>query len=283
MSSEQPTVLSTDSNYIEPLNPKEGWHVLHMFYKVEHTQWECFSEEERLEAKTHLTQLIQDIRSDETQLLAFSMVTPKADLGFMLLTSDLHKANDYEKKLTRSLGADVLTPTYYYLSLTELSEYTTSEEQYGATLVSDDGLKEGSAEYNEKIEEFRNRIKKYNQDRLYPNMPDWPVFCFYPMGKRRGEQDNWYDLDYDARRQLMAGHARVGRTYAGRIRQLITGSTGLDEMEWGVTLFAHNTQDIKDIVYEMRFDKVSSRYADFGDFFIGLQIPLNELFKRLGL
>lgn len=283
MSKEEPTVLSTNSNTIEPLIPHEGWHVLHLFYKIEPTQWELFSDEEQLEAKTNLTQLIQDIRSDDAQLLAFSMVTPKADLGFMLLTADLHKANEYEKKLTQSLGADVLTPVYYYLSLTELSEYTTSEEQYGAGLVKDDGIAEGSPEYAEKIEEFRNRIKKYNQDRLYPNMPDWPVFCFYPMGKRRGEQDNWYDLDYESRRQLMAGHAKVGRTYAGRIRQLITGSTGLDDMEWGVTLFAHNTQDVKDIVYEMRFDKVSSRYADFGDFFIGLQLPLNELFKRLCL
>jgi len=126
-------------------------------------------------------------------------------------------------------------------------------------------------------------MEKYNKDRLYPNMPDWPVFCFYPMGKRRGEEQNWYHLDFETRRQLMMGHARVGRTYAGRVRQLITGSTGLDESEWGVTLFAHDTQDIKEIVYEMRFDEVSALYAEFGDFYIGLQLPLDELFRRVGI
>ncbi len=287
MSHDPPTQLSVvkddDTLQTEPVIPHEGWHVLHLFYKIEQTQWDLYSDEEKLEAKTALTQLVQDIRSDDAQLLTFSMVTPKADLGFMLLTADLHKANEFEKRLTRSLGADVLTPTYSYLSMTELSEYTTTEEQYGQTLVDDDGMVAGSPEHTEKIEEFRKRMAKYNQDRLYPNMPDWQVFCFYPMGKRRGEQDNWYDMEYEDRRKLMLGHARVGRTYAGRVRQLITGSTGLDEMEWGVTLFAHNTQEIKSIVYEMRFDKVSSRYADFGDFYIGLQLPLNELFSRLGL
>lgn len=283
MTSDTTTALSNESNAVEPVIPREGWHVIHLFYKVEHSQWDLYSDEEKLEAKTRLTQLIQDIRSSDAQLMTFSMVTPKADIGFMLLTADLHKANEFEKKLTLSLGPDVLNPVYSYLSMTELSEYTTTREQYGQTLVEEDGIKEGSDEFNEKIDEYERRMKKYNADRLYPNMPDWQVFCFYPMGKRRGEQDNWYDMDYEARRKLMLGHAKVGRTYAGRVRQLITGSTGLDEMEWGVTLFAHDTIEIKDIVYEMRFDKVSSRYADFGDFYIGLQLPLNELFQRVGI
>jgi chlorite dismutase len=103
------------------------------------------------------------------------------------------------------------------------------------------------------------------------------------MSKRRSGNDNWYSLPYDARRELMAGHARVGRTYSGRILQLITGSTGLDEFEWGVTLLAKDTIDIKSIVYEMRFDEVSARYAEFGDFYIGMQLPLDELFRRVCL
>jgi hydrogen peroxide-dependent heme synthase len=109
------------------------------------------------------------------------------------------------------------------------------------------------------------------------------VICFYPMSKRRSGTDNWYALPFEQRRQLMAGHARVGRNYSGRILQLITGSTGLDEYEWGVTLLAHNTTDVKAIVYEMRFDEVSARYADFGDFFIGMQLPLDVLFRRICL
>jgi chlorite dismutase len=264
--------------------PREGWHVIHLFFHVEQAQWSLFSDEEKLEAKTNLAELVQEIRStDSSQLLTFSMVTPKADIGFMLLTDDLHKANRFEKQLYRALGPDVLTPVYSYLSLTELSEYTTTEEQYAADLTRDEGIAAGSPEMETKLEEFRKRMAKYNSDRLYPNMPDWPVLCFYPMSKRRNENQNWYHLDYEARRKLMAGHARVGRTFAGRVRQLITGSTGLEEWEWGVTLFSHNTQDIKEIVYEMRFDEFSAIYAEFGDFYIGLQLPLDELFRRAGL
>ena len=245
---------------------------------------QLYAEDEKLEAKTHLAELVQEIRStDSTQLLTFSMVSPKADMGFMLLTDDLHKANDFEKRLGRALGPDVLTPVYSYFSMTELSEYTTTEEHYAATLTEEDGIAAGTPEMEEKLEDFRKRMKKYNQDRLYPNMPDWPVMCFYPMAKRRGDKHNWYYLDYETRRKLMIGHAKVGRTYSGRVRQLITGSTGLDESEWGVTLFSHNTQDIKEIVYEMRFDEVSSLYGEFGDFYIGLQLPLDELFRRVGI
>lgn len=267
----------------ETVVPYDGWHVLHLFYRIEHSQWSLFSEEEKLEAKTKLSELVQEIRStDATQLLTFSIVTPKADLAFMLLTDDLHKANAFEKKLTLALGPDVLTPTYSYLSMTELSEYTTTEEQYGEQLK-EEGVERGSEEFAEKITEYNRRIEKYNQDRLFPNMPDWPVFCFYPMSKRRGEVHNWYEEEFDVRRQLMAGHAKVGRQWAGKIRQLITGSTGLDEYEWGVTLFSQNTQDIKEIVYSMRFDEVTVKYGEFGDFLIGLQLPLDELFRRLSL
>ena len=103
------------------------------------------------------------------------------------------------------------------------------------------------------------------------------------MSKRRQGNDNWYSLDDETRRELMKGHARVGRTYSGRILQLITGSTGLDEAEWGVTLLAKDTAEFKNIIYEMRFDEVSARYADFGDFYIGMNLPLDELFKRVCL
>jgi peroxiredoxin len=114
-------------------------------------------------------------------------------------------------------------------------------------------------------------------------MPDWPVMCFYPMNKRRGETRNWYSLGFEERKRLMSGHARIGRQWHGKIRQLITGSTGLDDAEWGVTLFAHDTMHVKGIVYEMRFDAVSAEYADFGEFYIGLQLPLDELFRRVQL
>ena len=119
-------------------------------------------------------------------------------------------------------------------------------------------------------------------DRLYPVLPPWPAMCFYPMSKRRGTAgQNWYALSFEERKKLMLGHAKIGRTWHGKILQLITGSTGLDDWEWGVTLLAHDPLNFKGIVYEMRFDEVSAQYADFGEFFIGLQLPLDEIFRRV--
>jgi chlorite dismutase len=114
-------------------------------------------------------------------------------------------------------------------------------------------------------------------------MPEWEVMGFYPMSKRRNGPDNWYALDFPARKQLMAGHARVGRKYAGRVSQLITGSTGLDDWEWGVTLMAHQVDALKEIVYEMRFDEVSARYGEFGPFFVNIRLKPAALWTHLGL
>ena len=270
----------TDKNTV--LIPEEGWHCLHLFYRIEQGQWQLFSREEQNAAKTNLTRLAQEIRVlDSTQLLTLSVVTPKADLGFMLITPDLQVANRIEKQLSLSLGADVLTPVYSYLSLTEESEYITTEDEYVQGL--DEATRRDASKLEQALAAFRERIKHYRQDRVYPTLPDWPVVCFYNMSKRRSEPRNWYSLPYEERRKLMKGHATVGREYAGKVKQLITGSTGLDDAEWGVTLFARDTFQIKSIVYQMRFDPVSADYAEFGEFFIGIQLPLDELFRRLQL
>lgn len=270
---------------VAPLLPVEGWHVLHLFFQIDHAQWSLFDDEEKRAAKTHLTGLVQEIRSaSDTQLLVFSITGPKADLGFILLTPDLQVANAYEKQLALALGPGVLTPVYSYLSLTEASEYTTTRDQYiSETLLGEKGLEEDTPEFEAALKEFDARIEHYLKYRLYPTLPDWPVICFYPMSKKREGEDNWYSLPFNERRSLMAGHAKTGRTFSGRILQMITGSTGLDEHEWGVTLLAKNTSDVKAIVYEMRFDEVSARYGIFGDFYIGLQLPLDVLFRRVCL
>ncbi len=264
--------------------PHEGRHVIHLFFQVEHAHWSGLDPQEQRDAKTALAGLVSEIRAlPDTQLLTFSVVTPKADVGFMLLTPDLQVADELSKRLALALGAGVLTPTFSWLSMTERSEYTTSEQEYSALLEADEGLSPGSPQHAEKLDAFRARMSKYLKDRLHPNLPDWPVVCFYPMSKRRVPGQNWYALGFDERKKLMGGHARVGRTYAGRVLQLITGSTGLDDGEWGVTLFAHTTSEIKAIIYEMRFDEVSAVYADFGEFFIGIQMPLDALYRRLCL
>jgi peroxiredoxin len=277
--------MSNNNPESTPIVPTEGWHVIHLFYQIDHTQWSLLSEEEQLKAKTDLSILVQEIRSaPKTQLLAFSIVTPKADLGFMLLTDDLHLANGFEKRLTLALGTDILTPSFSYLSMTETGDYMTTEEEYSEnTLKLERKLTEGSEEYETALNDFRTHMAKYSNDKLYPSMPDWPVFCFYSMAKRRGEVFNWYALPFSERKRLMAEHGKVGRQWAGKIRQLITGSVGLDDSEWGVTLFANNSYDIKGIVYRMRYDEVSIKFAEFGDFYIGLQLPLDKLFRRVGL
>ncbi|MDQ6623327.1 MAG: heme-dependent peroxidase [Verrucomicrobiota bacterium] len=268
----------------DALVPEQGWHCLHLFYRIEFGQWQLLSADDQREGKTRLAALVQETRAlPDTQLLTMSVVTPKADLAFMLITPDLHVANRIEKQIGLALGADVLVPVYSYLSLTEESEYAMSEEEYGAMLEKEQEVKPGTTEFDEAIRAFHERMKHYRHDRVYPTLPDWPVVCFYNMSKRRGETRNWYSLPYDERRRLMSGHARVGREFAGRIKQLITGSSGLDDAEWGVTLFARDTFQVKAIVYQMRFDPVSAEYADFGEFYIALQLPLDELFRRVQL
>jgi peroxiredoxin len=268
---------------VPPIVPTEGWHVLHLFYKIEHGQWQLFTESEKIRAKTRLAELVQEIRSaPDTQLLLCAMVTPKADFGFMLVTPDLQAANAWEKQLALALGADVVNAAGAFFSMTERSEYLSTEEESLAGLRKE-GIAEGSEEWAKRVKEIGERLDKYLKFRLYPTLPDWPVVCFYPMMKRRRPGQNWYALPFEKRKELMAGHGKVGRKWHGKILQLITGCTGIDDAEWGVTLFAQNTYDVKGIVYEMRFDPVSAEYADFGEFYIGLQLPLDELYRRVQL
>src|SRR6266436_9271467 len=153
----------TDKN--TALVPEDGWHCFHLFYRIEHGQWQLLSREERNVAKTNLSSLVQEVRAMvSTQLLTLSMITPKADIGFMLITPDLHTANKIEKRLSLSLGADVLTPIYSYLSLTEESEYITGEDEYAQTL--EPNIRNDPARLAEATNSFRERMKHYRQQRV---------------------------------------------------------------------------------------------------------------------
>src|SRR3982075_4449472 len=161
----------TDKN--TALVPEEGWHCLHLYYRVEHGQWQLLSREEQTAAKTNLASLVQEIRAlESTQLLTLSVVTPKADLGFMLITPDLQTANKIDKQLSLSLGPDVLTPVYSYLSLTEESEYITTDEENADTLAKEQNIGPDSPKFAEAMNAFRERIKHYRQERVYPALPD---------------------------------------------------------------------------------------------------------------
>lgn len=269
---------------VQPLLAEEGWFVQHLFYHLDHGLWAALTREEQRERLTRFTQTIQEIRAKEkTQLLTLSILSPKADLGFVLVTADLHDANRFEKQLALSLGPDALSASYSYLSMTEWTEYSEKEEDAAARIAKTENLEPGSEAHAARLAEWKGHMTKYYNDRLYPNLADWPVVCFYPMNKHRNVGANWWMLEFDKRRELMGSHARTGRKYAGKVRQLVTGSTGLDTHEWSVTLFAHDLYQIKSIVYEMRFDEVSAVYADFGDFFIGLQLSVPDLLERLQL
>jgi peroxiredoxin len=270
-----------NENIPKPLQPREGLGVLHLFYRVDLTAWRAQPAKARAAALDDLQTLISSARErPRTQIVTASMFA-RADLGFMILTPDLHDLNTLEKKIAASLGADVLVPEFTYLSMTEKSEYTQKEDDYAREIEEKEGIKRGSAESEAKLAVLRERIQHYTHDRLYPVLPDWEYFCFYPMSKRREPEQNWYALGHEKRRELMGGHMRVGRTYAGRVRQLVTGSTGLDDWEWGVSLFAHDPYDIKAIVYEMRFDEVTHTYGEFGPFYNGLPLPLKDIYQRV--
>ena len=177
-------------------------------------------------------------REDDLQVVTFSVLGHKADVGTMVLGEDMARAH----RLQRDLTDAGLSMTWSYISLTELSEYAA-------------GLPD-----------------EMKQARLHPVLPpaDAKFVCFYPMSRRRAEGANWYSLPYEERERLMLEHGGTGRKFRGRIVQLITGSSGLDDWEWGVTLFAADPADLKEVVYVMRFDEASARYGEFGPFIVGL-------------
>lgn len=220
---------------------------------------------------------------DDYQALTFSVLGQKADLGLMVLGPDLDLLDSFATELPNSpLGAG-LVPAASYVSLTETSEYTSTGEEERARLVAEEGLAVDSAELRDRVADFEGRMAEYRQHKLHPTLPRPKVIGFYPMSKRRQAGANWYELDFSERKRLMGGHARVGRSYRGRVTQLITGSTGLDDWEWGVTLLTDDPATLKEIVYEMRFDEVSSSYAEFGPFVTGLVMDPAALMRRVGL
>jgi peroxiredoxin len=263
--------VDTSSRKVEP---SQGWGVLHLFYRVDRARAEADPG-----AAKRVVDAIAQLQADGVhQALCFAVLGHKADLGVMALGPDLARLQSFEQ----DLAAAPLLPTWSYVSLTELSEYGATEDDERARLTDEEGVTEPDA-IEERLSAWRERIEHYREQRLHPQLPAKRAICFYPMSKRRSVDANWFTLPFDERKRLMAGHARVGRTYAGRVLQLITGSTGIDDWEWGVTLLADDPVALKEIVYEMRFDEVSSRFADFGPFFTGLVLEPPEALARVGL
>ncbi|HEV8542271.1 MAG TPA: hydrogen peroxide-dependent heme synthase [Verrucomicrobiae bacterium] len=260
-----------------------GIHVMHLFYKIDRVRWSALVEGDASLALNRLKKLCDaNSAASNPRLVTFVNVGGKADLALMLYAAELGQISQMQRNLELCFPAGTLQPVYSFLSVTELPEYVTTEEDVVRSLQQE-GLQQGTDAFNQRLEAAKKRQTEYEQYRLYPELPDWEVMGFYPMSKRRSGGDNWYMLDFEARKKLMAGHARVGRKFAGRITQLITGSTGIDDWEWGVTLMAHQTDALKEIVYEMRFDEVSARYGEFGPFYINLRLKPEEIWEHLRL
>lgn len=256
---------------MDRVEPAEGWGVLHLFYAVDRD----LADEPG--AGAALIDAVEAMHADDHQVVTFAVLGHKADLGVMALGPDLARLQRFQQEL----AAGPFELVWSYVSLTERSEYTSTEEDERARLAAEEGIVGAAAEA--RLDAWRERMAHYAEHRLHPRLPARRVVCFYPMSKRREGADNWYALPFDERKRLMAGHARVGRTFAGRVLQLITGSTGLDDWEWGVTLLTDDPSALKDIVYDMRFDEVSARFAEFGPFFTGLVLEPAEALRRVGV
>jgi hydrogen peroxide-dependent heme synthase len=268
---------------VEPVVPSEGWGVLHLFFHVRRD----VAADPHFDRGTAAADFAMRIRAFDDrrdhQVVAFSVVGQKADIGLMALCPDLARLDVFAIELASSPLGQALAPAGSYLSLTELSEYTPTKEDEARRLVEEEGLEEGSPEHAEALGAFEERMSAYAEHRLHPDLPRKRVLSFYPMSKRRDGADNWYALPFEDRKRLMGGHARVGRTYRGRVLQLVTGSVGLDDWEWGVTLLADDPKAIRDIVYDMRFDDVSARFGEFGPFVTGLVMEPEALLRHHGL
>ncbi|MCL6515908.1 hydrogen peroxide-dependent heme synthase [Alicyclobacillus sp.] len=243
----------------EAVETLEGWYALHDMRRVDWAAWRALPAPERLRAVDELLTLTQAFAQTEAQRLGaygqYHMAGHKADLMFLHMRPTLQELNEVKARFQKTRFADFTVPTYSYVSVVELSAYLAKP---GVDVDTD----------------------PYLQGRLKPVLPKTEYVCFYPMNKRRQGEDNWYMLPMDQRREMMKSHGMIGRKYHGKVTQIITGSVGLDDWEWGVTLFADDPLHFKKLVYEMRFDEASARFGEFGGFYVGNRLG-NEALGRL--
>lgn len=242
----------------------EGWYALHDLRQIDRAAWTQASESDRTkalaEASDLLTSLEQVNDGDGGRSLTYQVLGHKADLAFLALRPDFDQLLEVERAFDSTMLATFCSRPFSYVSVIEISRH---------------GAPEGTATRIEDTPHIKSR--------LYPDIPEHDRYlCFYPMSKRRQGDDNWYMLSGEERAELMRAHGLTGRRYAGKVTQIVSGSTGLDDWEWGVTLFADDPTIFKKLIYEMRFDEVSARYAEFGPFYVGRRVDPKALEVHLG-
>jgi chlorite dismutase len=242
----------------------EGWFALHDLRRLDRAAWDRLSAPDREKAATEARDLIADAEAVADggvgRSVTYEMVGHKADLMMVHLRPDVAQLHELERAFDGALVGSCTTRAYSYLSVIEVSRHA-APEGTGANVED----------------------SPYIQARLHPEIPEHSGFiCFYPMSKRRQGDDNWYLLEPGERAELMRAHGRTGRRYAGKVSQIVSGSMGLDDWEWGVTLFSDDPLQFKKLVYEMRFDEVSARFAEFGPFFVGKRLRPEDMGMWLG-
>jgi chlorite dismutase len=251
----------------------EGSAVLHQMFRFRWSQWRSKSPEDRGRILAEAQAALGEMETGGSAL--FSMFGHKADLLFVHFREDFEALNQAQLALNQLELLEYLEPAVSYVSVVELGLYESTVKLYRG-LVSQ-GVEPNSSEWNEVIEEAMNRQREAMHVRLFPEIPERRYICFYPMDRKRGEQKNWYTLPIEERQRQMDLHGKIGRRYAGRVQQIISGSIGFDDWEWGVDLFADEPVVFKRLIYEMRFDEVSGVFSNFGAFYIGLRCAASEL------
>ena len=256
----------------------EGYSVLHQMFRFRWAEWRKLDGPDRTECAREFAAAFAE-SEQAGQFAAYSLIGHKGDLMLVHFRDSFEDLNQAELLLDRTGLQEFLEPVHSYLSVIELGLYDSSVKLFRQ--LTERGVAPLSEEWNKEVNETMERQKAAMHSRLFPKIPNSRYLCFYPMDRRRGEDKNWYMLPIEERQRQMEEHGMVGRRYAGKVQQIITGSIGFDDWEWGVDLFAPEPLVFKKLIYEMRFDQVSAEYALFGQFFIGLRVQLEKLGERL--
>ncbi len=254
----------------------EGASVLHQMMRVRRSAWRALPEDRRGEITAEATAALSEMeKGEEGQSALFSLLGHKGDVMFLHFRKNFDRLNGAELKLANLALWEYLEPTSSYLSMVELGLYESSSKTYAR--LSEQGLEPGTPEWDAAVKEVLAGHARAMAPRLWPEIPDRRYVCFYPMDRKRGELKNWYQVPMPERQRMMQEHGMIGRRYADQVKQIITGSIGFDDWEWGVDLFADDPLVFKRLIYEMRFDEVSAVYALFGQFFVGIRVKAGGL------
>jgi len=257
----------------------EGSSLLHQFFRFDWKAWRATPPPERDRIAAHAVAVLKNLEREAPDApirsALFSQLGHKGDLILVHFRDSLKSLNQVELDLAQTELYEYLDLEHSYVSVVELGLYESSRKTYEAAAAL--GFQTHSPEWQAEIAATLDRQTDAMAPRLFPVVPESKYLCFYPMDRKRGEQANWYTVPFAERQRMMHEHGLIGRRYGDQVKQIISGSIGLDDWEWGVDLFADDPVTFKKLIYEMRFDEVSAVYALFGQFYIGLRLPADRL------